>query len=1014
MRDVKSMYTEANRMNILKPNVTVFSSLLFLLFAVETAAAATDVNLAPVAEPSTSHVSRDTSLAALHDGHAPETSHVRDKGSYGNWPSKGTQWVQYDWTAPVRTRKIDVFWWDDRAGVLLPKACRLFYWDGERFVPVRNPSGLGVAKDQFNTTTFDEVRTTKLRLEIDSTERSTGILEWKVYNEGELPNFPPSVAAGVDRIVIHGRKTAFAGELLRAIDTSTTKVIWSKASGPGEVVFSDEAALATTATFSAVGDYVLKLTARKGKMSDSSTLAVSVVGRPQLDIRAAGKTGIRITMQPQDSKDRFPYTPALVERDYPKAVISLRELDSAFEPVKARVGQMNVTVQSKPLSVQVTTLDNEPLQKITFAPDGTMSFVLDDQPVLGMGQGGPRQTGDSWRTDKIELDRRGRSHPMTPWYGTGTYGSNNPVPLMVGTGGWGMFIPTPSGTIDLSDSETGSFIPAEPIAKGTVVSRRQQRKGRIGLPPPEYFIPGTYDLFVFDTQNPPAFMKDVSILSGQAVLPPKWVMGYQQSHRTLSNEAQILEVIDTFRKKNIPLDSVCYLGTGFCPRGWNKSQPSFEFNPDLFKRDPKEVLADMHKRNVKVMMHMIPWDRDRLATIQGTIPAKPGEKLDNTHIQNYWNEHNTLVDAGVDAWWPDEGDWFDFHERMKRHELYYTGSLSKHPNVRPWSLHRNGHLGVARWGGWMWPGDPLTTWRTLQTHIAIGINHSLSVSPFWNSDIGAFYTTPEYSPELYVRWVQFAAFNSLMRTHGRGWENRLPWAWGRGKSGTGEGSYAPPASEMNNPAIEPIAKTYIELRYQLLSYNYTLTWEARETGMPMMRSLWLHYPKDKQARGIGDAYLWGRDMLIAPVYKEGATSREVYLPAGKWYDWWTGKPETGGSTVQRAVDLATMPIYVRAGAIVPIDPIRQYTGQEVDEPMTLKIYRGANGNYTLYDDDGTSLEYLQGDSVQTRFKWDDAAKTLSIEPASKQTATRTFKIELIPDGTAKEIRYAGQRLEVSL
>ena len=120
--NAKSIYTEANSMNILKPNLAVFSSLLFLLFAVvDTAAAATGVNLAPIAEPSTSHVSRDTSLAALHDGHAPETSHVRGKGSYGNWPSKGTQWVQYDWTAPVRTRKVDVFWWDDRAGVRLPK-----------------------------------------------------------------------------------------------------------------------------------------------------------------------------------------------------------------------------------------------------------------------------------------------------------------------------------------------------------------------------------------------------------------------------------------------------------------------------------------------------------------------------------------------------------------------------------------------------------------------------------------------------------------------------------------------------------------------------------------------------------------------------------------------------------------------------------------------------------------------------------------------------------------------------
>jgi alpha-glucosidase (family GH31 glycosyl hydrolase) len=992
-----------------------YGLILILLASCAAAEAKTGVNLAPVAEPSTSHVSRDTSLAALHDGHAPKTSHSRGKGSYGNWPMKRTQWVQYDWTAPVRTRKIDVFWWDDRGGVRLPKACRLLYWDGKGFVPVRKASGLGVAKDKFNTTTFDEVLTSKLRLEFDGDGNySTGILEWKVYNEGELPNFPPLVKAGVNRIVMRGRETSLAGQLLRAISTDTTKVAWSKTSGPGKVDFADAARLATTARFSAVGNYVLTLTARKGKMSDSSTLSVRVVASPQLDIRAAGKTGVRITIQPLDSKDKFPYTPALVDRKYPKAVISLRNLDSAFKPIKARAGGVNVSVQSKPLSVLVTTLDNKPLQKITFGPDGAMSFVLDDHPVLGMGEGGPKQTGNSWRTDKIELDRRGRLHPMTPWYGTGTYGSANPVPLMVGTAGWGLFIPTPWGAIDLSDTETGKFIPAEPIQPGTVVSRRQQRKGRIGMPPPEYFIPGTYDVFVFDAHDPAAFMKDISTVSGPAVLPPKWVMGYQQSHRTVKDEEQMLKVIDTFRKKSIPLDSVCYLGTGFCPSGWNKNQPSFEFNPKVFKRDPKKVLADMHERNVKVMVHMIPWDRDRLKTIQGAIPARPGEKLDNTHIQNYWNEHNALVDAGVDAWWPDEGDWFNFHERMKRHELYYTGPLSKQPNVRPWSLHRNGYLGVARWGGWMWPGDPLTTWRTLQTHIAIGINHSLSVSPFWNSDIGAFYTTDEYSAELYVRWVQFAAFNSLMRCHGRGWENRLPWAWGLDKPGWGEGSYAPSKSKLNNPAIEPIAKKYIELRYQLLSYNYTLTWEARETGMPMMRSMWLHYPKDKKASATGDQYLWGRDMLIAPVYEKGATSRDVYLPAGKWYDWWTGKALEGRKTITRKVDLSCMPIYVRAGAIIPFDPIRQYTGQKVDKPTTLKIYQGSDGQYTLYNDDGVSLDYLKGSSVETLIKWDDSAKRLTIEPKAKKNPKRTFKIELIPAGTTKTVQYTGRRLEVSL
>ncbi|MBT3202634.1 MAG: glycoside hydrolase family 31 protein, partial [Phycisphaerales bacterium] len=266
--------------------------------------------------------------------------------------------------------------------------------------------------------------------------------------------------------------------------------------------------------------------------------------------------------------------------------------------------------------------------------------------------------------------------------------------------------------------------------------------------------------------------------------------------------------------------------------------------------------------------------------------------------------------------------------------------------------------------------------------------------------------------ELYARWVQFAAFNSLMRCHGRGWENRLPWAWGQSEPGTGEGSYAPPKSELNNPAIEPIAKKYIELRYQLLPYNYTLTWEARETGMPMMRSMWLHYPKDRKASAIRDQYLWGCDMLIAPVHEKGATSREVYLPAGKWYDWWTGEGIAGGRTVQRSVDLATMPIYVRAGAIIPFDPVRQYTGQEVEEPTTLKIYQGADGQFTLYDDDGVSLDYLKGSSVETLIQWDDAARRLIIEPQAEENPARTFLVELIPDGTTKEIQYTGQRVEL--
>lgn len=251
-------------------------------FARQSLGADAAVNLAAVAKPSSSHVSGDTSLGALCDGHAPDNSHVRGRGSYGNWPSRGTQWVQYEWSRPVATDKIDVYWWDDRRGVRLPKACRLSYFDGKEFVSVSEPAGLGVEASRFNTTTFKEIRTSKLRLEIDGDGNySTGILEWKVYDSGNSPDFPPSVTAGEDRVVVLGGKTYLSGELKTlGAKGPATKVTWTKASGPGSVDFADAAAPVTTAIFSAVGDYVLELTAGKGPLSASSTLAVKVIAAP--------------------------------------------------------------------------------------------------------------------------------------------------------------------------------------------------------------------------------------------------------------------------------------------------------------------------------------------------------------------------------------------------------------------------------------------------------------------------------------------------------------------------------------------------------------------------------------------------------------------------------------------------------------------------------------------------------------------------------------------------------------
>ena len=205
------------------------------------------VNLAVVAEASSSYVSGDTTVAALNDGYDPRNSRdSRRYGSYGNWNRRGTQWVQYDWSRAISTKMIEVYWWSDGQGVHPPAACRLYSWDGSGFVEVKNASGLGVAVDQFNRTTFEEVTTSKLRLEIDSDgTNSTGILEWKVFDSGKSPDFPPTVAADVDRVVMVGGKTYLNGEVKTLITRGAEPTVrWSKESGPGTVRFANAEAVA--------------------------------------------------------------------------------------------------------------------------------------------------------------------------------------------------------------------------------------------------------------------------------------------------------------------------------------------------------------------------------------------------------------------------------------------------------------------------------------------------------------------------------------------------------------------------------------------------------------------------------------------------------------------------------------------------------------------------------------------------------------------------------------------------
>jgi alpha-glucosidase (family GH31 glycosyl hydrolase) len=741
-------------------------------------------------------------------------------------------------------------------------------------------------------------------------------------------------------------------------------------------------------------------------------------GQPaELTVAAGGAHGVRVTLQPVGRA--LPPSPSLLTLEIKDPAIRLRTIE---KPVRARVGALDVEVTPSPLTVLVKGATGREVQKLVFDDKtGNVSFNVGDAPVLGLGEGG-QQPGKGKGPLGVQFDRRGRLDLMRPGWGSGTLGSRNPVAVLVGTDGWGLFVASPWVQVDLRDPAKGVFIPTNNVRPTAGVNKTDTTPAAPAPPPAEA---QGFDVFVFDARVPAHLMKDLRDLTGAPAMPPKWALGYQQSHRELRDakltpEELILDVVDTFRKKQIPVDSVVYLGTGFTPTGWNKPQPSFEFNPQVFKSDPKDVLKKLHDKNVKVVVHMRDLSAREMPNLVGNIPPEPGETIDRNHVLPYWKRHEPLIAAGVDAFWPDEGDRFSILERMTRVRMYYQGHLMTTPDVRPWTLNRNGVIGMARWGAGLWSGDTQSRWNTLRDQIWVGLNTGLSVTPYWGSDTGGFYTTRELTGELYARWFQFSAFTGSFRSHGRIWRLRLPWGWGLSDMGFLEGQNAPPApEEMNNPAVEPVAKKYAELRYQLMPYTYTLAREAYDTGMPLMRALWLHYPDDRQARGQSQEYLWGRDLLIAPVYEKGATSRDVYLPAGTWYDWWDNSRHAGGATVKRAVDLATMPIYVRAGAVIPFDAVRQYLAQPAPGPTTLKVYNGASGEFTMYEDDGTSQGYLRNKGTWTKLSWDDGAKKLTISAAppagaaNESAAPREFKVEMLPAGTVKTVIYNGHKVEVA-
>ena len=229
-----------------------------------------------------------------------------------------------------------------------------------------------------------------------------------------------------------------------------------------------------------------------------------------------------------------------------------------------------------------------------------------------------------------------------------------------------------------------------------------------------------------------------------------------------------------------------------------------------------------------------------------------------------------------------------------------------------------------------------------------------------------------------------------------------------------DGAALPDAGQLHNAAVEPICRKYLDLRYRLLPYLYSAVRESTVNGLPVMRALWLHYPDDPRAVARGDEYLWGRDIFVAPVVEKGAASRKVYLPRGVWQDFWTGERHSGGREISRAVDLETMPLFVRAGAILPLGPVKQYTSETVHEPLTISVYPGADGSFTLYEDDGSSFNYRKGEWMGLAMNWSDTRHVLRLDLAKDSRMLPPLSREIVVkfgDAT-RSIVFSGRPVEV--
>jgi alpha-D-xyloside xylohydrolase len=535
-------------------------------------------------------------------------------------------------------------------------------------------------------------------------------------------------------------------------------------------------------------------------------------------------------------------------------------------------------------------------------------------------------------------------------------------------------------------------------------------------------------------------------LTGTAPLFGRWAYGFWQCKNRYKSQDELLGVAHKYRQLGIPVDNIVQDWFWWNRKGehiFNKNYP-----------DPKGMVDDLHRNNFHLMISVWPFfepgskeyeymDRQGWFVDKFKYDKLPYHRAgmavydaSNPEARAYyWNlMDKALFKIGIDAWWLDtvepetegqeenillghkiaagSGDRFANAYPLLTEEGVYRGQRSASDKKRVFILGRSAFAGSQRAAVTAWSGDVNSDWLTFKRQIPAGLNYELSGMPYWTTDIGGFVSGNPDDPayrELFIRWFQFGAFSPIFRVHGtRTTDQNELWSYG--------------------PDAQKILTEFDRLRYELMPYIYSVAWKVTSENYTPMRPLVMDFRDDVRARNIGDQFLFGPAMMVAPVTEPSASKRSVFLPKGTWYNFWNGKRLQGGEAVDVAAPLDKIPLLVRAGSIVPMGPDMQYSREKPADPIELRIYAGADGSFTLYEDENDSYDYEKGQFATIPLHWNDTERVLTVGerkgsfPGMLQR--RTFRLVLVSEGqgtgvgpsrsASKVVEYEGREARVEI